>query len=137
MDPRASAAQRRRNARVLRVIFPLLLAALLLCSSCARVPSLTGGRTPDGELLDAVSEAVFAPGSAYDVSQPLPLPPDTVCWTPNGSVYHAFSDCSHLDRVSALLTGSPEGARREGKEKLCSACAARRAEGKDDPYAQP
>ena len=50
---------------------------------------------------------------------------DTVYWTASGTVYHAYSDCSHLNNSVELLEGDSATAIENGKTRMCKTCEAR------------
>jgi len=50
---------------------------------------------------------------------------ETVYWTASGTVYHAYSDCSHLNNTVDLFSGDSATAIENGKTRMCKTCEAR------------
>lgn len=53
------------------------------------------------------------------------LESNKVYWTKSGTVWHLYSDCSHIKNSSDVIYGSVEEAISSGKIKLCSNCEKR------------
>ena len=50
---------------------------------------------------------------------------EEVFWTKSGTVWHIYSDCSHIRNSGEVICGSVEEAVSAGKSKLCTNCEKR------------
>ena len=119
--------------RILAFTVSIIL-VLTLCS-CAKEykenHNFYGGESLNAEMLSEIAESIF---NEMQSSESADSQSGTVAvkehngiyyWTSGGSVYHKWSDCSHLKNSTNITSGNEQDALLAGKEKLCSTCAKR------------
>lgn len=112
----------------MRRIIPILtLLLLLLLPSCTYSDGFSAGQPITKDELASISAELFTQGGE-PVSDTEESPkytdrePNTYYWTENGSVYHKYRDCRHLQNAESVEYGALLTAEKAGKERLCSEC---------------
>lgn len=99
----------------------LIMLGVILLASCAPMEDGEVGESLSPEGLAALSAQLFTEAEEPDTADGFHTR-ETVYWTEGGSVYHRDRDCYHLRKADAVLEGSVKHARKEGKDRVCSAC---------------
>lgn len=103
--------------RALRFFWILL--GVILLAACT--PTEDPGESLSPEGLASLSAELFTEAEMPDEADGFHNR-EVVYWTEGGTVYHRDRDCYHLKRAEAVTEGSVKHARKEGKERVCSAC---------------
>ena len=104
-----------------RLIAFFLIAAALALPACTPSDDFSAGRPLTRDELASLSAELFTEVEEPDTEDGFHNR-EIVYWTEGGSVYHRDRDCYHLKKAEAIVEGSVKHARKEGKERVCSAC---------------
>ena len=114
--------------RIRFVILLTVLSTMLLQSSC--IDRLYGYETDYSTGVPLTPEMIDSIIDAATIVQPEKYPTETnsngdliVYWLPGGSVWHASSACSSVERSDNAHSGSIANAVSEGKERPCQTCS--------------
>ena len=114
--------------RIRFVILLAVLSAFLIQSSC--IDRLYGLETDYSTGVPLTPEMIDSIIDAATVIQQEKYPTETdsngdliVYWLPGGSVWHASSACSSVERSDNVRSGSIANAVSEGKERPCQTCS--------------
>ncbi len=102
------------------LLFWILLGVILL-SACTPTENLEAGDSLSPEGLASLSAELFTEAEEPDTADGFHNR-EIVYWTEGGTVYHRDRDCYHLKKAETVVEGSVKHARKEGKERVCSAC---------------
>ena len=107
--------------------------AFSVFSGCSEDPKYYAGESVSQEDITRYGESIFTEDDSspeeplntleVDMKSSVPIVSiETYYWTPNGTKYHIFKDCSTLTRSSTILSGTLEEGMATGKSGLCKTC---------------
>ena len=113
--------------------FIILALAFSILSGCSEDPKYYAGESVSQDDITRYGESILTE-NATDPEEPRNtleidmksadsiVSIETYYWTPNGTRYHVFKECSSLARSKTILSGSLEEGQALGKSGLCKNC---------------
>lgn len=77
------------------------------------------GKRVDNDMISSIRNDI------EDMKDPIIAEEGDVFWTPSGTIWHIYSDCTFIAKSKNILHGTPEEAKTAGMEKECSRCTER------------
>ena len=99
----------------------VLMCILLFSCSQDNEPKNTGIKV-DKEVFESIRQSIA------DKQDPILANDGDVFWTPSGTLWHLYYDCSYVVNSNTVLHGTLEEAKTAGKVKECERCSKNRSE---------